>query len=254
MGCTMWQEVGVAALVGLALSDSWLCLMMGASFAASDRRLGWGFLVGRTLGVLGLLLLVGLVGAALLPPRDWLVGLFAASSLAVAAALAVSALRPGLLGGCHEAVGVACDGGEPEVDGTGGNGCGQGCDGCSMSHRGEVGRQPCPRLPSWLLGRLAGRSPWVAGLALGGFRGAMPCLKVLLIVPLLVASPPGTVVLMAGAYALTSTVYPVIGFTSGRTIAKVLGQGWRLRLAGAAGVAIVGVVTLLRFYQSTCEA
>jgi hypothetical protein len=47
----MWQEVGVAAIVGLALSDAWLCLFVGASFVAADRRMSWGFLVGRTVSV-----------------------------------------------------------------------------------------------------------------------------------------------------------------------------------------------------------
>jgi len=254
MGSRMWQEVGVAALVGLALSDSWLCLMMGASFAASDRRMGWGFLAGRTLGVLGLLLIVGLLGAALLPSREGLVVIFAASSMAVAAILVMSALRPGLFGGCHEPTRVAADGGEPEAEAGDAHSCGRGCEGCTERHDGKDGRPICPRLPQRLVGMLTGRSPWAAGLALGGFRGAMPCLKVLIIVPLLVASPPGTVVLMAIAFALTSSVYPVIGLTSGRTIARVLGQGHRLRLAGATGVAVVGVVTLVRYYQSSCGA
>ncbi|MCK4971020.1 MAG: hypothetical protein KAS77_10840, partial [Thermoplasmata archaeon] len=76
----MWQEVAVAALVGLALSDAWLCLFMGASIAAVDRRLSWGFLVGRTLGVLALLMVIGILGTSLLPSKEWLVIFFAAST------------------------------------------------------------------------------------------------------------------------------------------------------------------------------
>jgi hypothetical protein len=80
----------------------------------------------------------------------------------------------------------------------------------------------------------------------------MPCLKVLIIVPLLVASPPATVVLMALAFATTSAVYPLVGMTSGRLMASLVRRGRSLRLAGAAGVAAVGVVTLVRFYQQSC--
>jgi hypothetical protein len=246
MGCSVWQEVAVAAMVGLALSDAWLCLFMGASFAAADRRMSLGFLTGRTLGVIALLLVIGLVGASLLPSKEWLVMLFAASTIGVASILAISAYRPGLLGGCAHETHVACDGGEPD-----GTGCDQGCEGCAAGEdEGEAG---CAHLPRGLVERLSGRSPMVSGLALGAVRGAMPCAKVLVITPLLVTSPPATVVAMALAFALTSAVYPLIGLVSGRTLSTVTGRGRKLRLAGAVGVAAVGVVTLVRFYQSSCQ-
>jgi hypothetical protein len=241
----VWQEVAVAAMVGLALSDAWLCLFMGASFATADRRMSWGFMVGRTLGVMALLLLIGLLGASLLPSKEWLVIIFAACTIGVALVLAASVYRPGLLGGgcAHEAQ-VACDGGEPD-----GTGCGQGCDGCGASE----GVATCGHMPQGLVRRLSGKSPWVAGISLGAVRGAMPCLKVLIITPLLVVSPPTTVVVMALAFALTSSIYPLIGLVSGRTIASLADNGRRLRLAGALGVAAVGVVLLVRFYQQACE-
>lgn len=242
----MWQEVGVAAMVGLALSDAWLCLFMGASFAAADRRMSWGFLFGRTLGVMALLLAIGLLGASMLPSKEWLVVLFAAFTIVVALFLAVSVFQPGLLGGCHDEPAVACDGGEPD-----GSGCSQGCDGCGA---GDVDGPPtCGHLPQGLVRRLSGKDPLFAGLTLGTVRGAMPCLKVLIIVPLLVTSPPATVVLMAMAFALTSMVYPLIGIVSGRTLANMTDKGRHLRLAGAVGLAAVGIVTLIRFYQSSCE-
>ena len=244
----MWQEVGVAALVGLALSDSWLCLFMGASFAAADRRLSWGFLAGRTLGIVGLLLLIGLVGAHLVPSKAALALVFGACTIAVAVLLAVSTIRPSLLGGCSDATRVSCDGGAQEE----GAGCSQGCEGCPSS--GDAGHQVCPSIPRRLYERVSRESPWLAGLALGGFRGATPCLKVLIITPLLVASPPATVVLMAVAFALTSTIYPLIGLMSGRALSNLLDNNRRLRLAAAVGVAIVGVLVVVRFYQSACDA
>ena len=243
----MWQEVGVAAMVGLSLSDAWLCLFMGASFATADRRMSWGFMVGRTLGVLALILTLGLLGASLLSSKEWLVLLFAASSIGVALVLALSAYRPRLLGGgCAHETKVACDGGEPD-----GTGCGQGCEGCGAAHAVDEGG--CAHMPQGLVRRLSGQSPWVAGLSLGAVRGAMPCLKVLIITPLLVVSPLATVVAMALAFALTSAIYPLIGLVSGRTIKSLSVHGRRLRLVGAIGVAAVGIVTLVRFYQSTCD-
>jgi hypothetical protein len=244
----MWQEVAVAAMVGLALSDAWLCLFMGASFATADKRMSWGFLVGRTLGVMALLLLIGLLGASLLPSKEWLVIIFAACTVGVALVLVISVYRPGLLGGsCAHETKVSCDGGEPD-----GTGCGQGCDGCGASEATpDVGG--CGHMPKGLVGRLSGRSPWVVGLSLGAVRGAMPCLKVLIVTPLLVVSPPATVVLMALAFALTSSIYPLIGLVSGRTIRSMADNGRKLRLAGALCVAVVGIILLVRFYQQACE-
>ena len=243
----MWQEVGVAALVGLALSDSWLCLFMGASLATADRRMSWGFLGGRTVGVVSLLLAIGLLGAYLLPEKEYLTLAFAVSSVLVAGVLAHSIVKPSLLGGCAPAPSEG-DGDCPETEG-----CQEGCDGCSHGAGDEAqGDVPCPRFPKGLYDRLSGHSPIVAGFGLGAARGAMPCLKVIIITPLLVASPPATVVLMALAYALTSTVYPLIGLMSGRTLSTFLSQSTRLRLAGAIGVAAVGIITIVRFYPRTC--
>ena len=242
----MWQEVAVAALVGLALSDAWLCLFMGASIAAVDRRLSWGFLVGRTLGVLALLMVIGILGTSLLPSKEWLVIFFAASTIAVAILLAWSAYRPNLFGGCAPETGVAADGGTP--DGTAG--CPGNCDSCSGHDAG--GASVCKHMPLGLVQRLSGKNPMASGVALGAFRGAMPCLKVLIITPLLIASPPTTVVLMALAFALTSAIYPLIGMMSGNAMATFVEKGRWLRLAGAIGVASVGIYTMYRFYQQSC--
>ena len=57
-------------------------------------------------------------------------------------------------------------------------------------------------MPRGVVDRLSGRSPLVSGLALGAVRGAMPCAKVLVITPLLVTSPPVTVVAMAAIVAV----------------------------------------------------
>ena len=96
----MWQEVAVAAMVGLALSDSWLCLFMGASFASSDRDLGWGFLAGRTAGIITLCLAIGLLGGSLLENKGVLTIAFGLSTLVVATVLAYAMFRPEVLGGC----------------------------------------------------------------------------------------------------------------------------------------------------------
>ena len=254
----MWQEVAAAALVGAALSDSWLCLFMGSCFATADRRLGWGFLAGRTLGVLGLILAIGLTGAALLDHRAALVVVFGASSIGVAAVLAWSVVRPSVLGGCPgpRAAEVGPAGRALAPDG----GCPGPCEGCDRVHaddpsctRTREDDGGCMNVPRSMGGLLGSERPLLAGLALGAVRGATPCLKVLVLAPLLIVNPPGTVVLMAVAYVATSSLYPAIGFLAGRTVRDAVGSRRWLRLAGAAGVAAVGAYTLLRYWSTACD-
>jgi len=250
----VWQEVAAAALVGAALSDSWLCLFMGSCFATADRRLGWGFLVGRTFGVLALLLAIGLTGAAILDHWAALVAVFGASSIGVAAVLAWSAVRPSLLGGCPEprVAEVGPTGTTLAADG----GCPGSCEGCDMVHGADrscdddVG---CENVPRGMRGLMTSERPLMAGLALGAVRGGTPCLKVLVLAPLLIVNPPGTVVLMAVAYVATSSLYPTIGFLAGRTLRDAVGSRRWLRLAGAAGVAAVGAFTLLKYWATACD-
>jgi hypothetical protein len=259
----VWQEVAAAALVGAALSDSWLCLFMGSCFATADRRLGWGFLVGRTFGVLALLLVIGLTGAALLDHKAALVAVFGASSVGVAAVLAWSAVRPSLLGGCPEprVVEVGPTGTALAPDG----GCPGSCEGCdrvhgadgaharTSTHDGGDDDGGCENVPRGMRGLLGSERPLLAGLALGAVRGATPCLKVLVLTPLLIVNPPATVVLMAVAYVATSSLYPTIGLLAGRTVRDAVGSRRWLRLAGAVGVAAVGAYTIFKYWATACD-
>ncbi len=240
----MWHEVAAAVLVGIALSDSLLCVFMGACFAGADRRLGWGFLAGRTLGVLALCLAVGLLGSALLVDKATLALAFGASSITVAVIIAATAPRPSMVGGCPDA-GTA-HGGRLAADGGS-------CEGdCAACRDGGHAHDACANVPQRLSFLTRSRRPLLAGFALGVVRGATPCLKLTLLVPLLLVSPPGTVVLMSLAYVATSSLYPVIGLLAGRTVRNALGSHRWLRLAGAAGVALVGAYTLFKYWTVNC--
>lgn len=246
----MWREVAAAALVGLALSDGLLCIFMGASFAGAGRRLGMGFLAGRTLGVLALLLAVGTLGAVLLDGQRGLALAFAVSSIAVAVLIAVSAARPSLLSCCPE--GRSVQGRRPRLAADGA-GCAGDCASCGAERDVEGGSMSRWSLSVRLRRRLGRDRPLLAGFALGAIRGATPCLKVAILVPLLVVSPPVTVGLMSLAYVATSSLYPVIGILAGDALHTALGGRRAVRLAGAVGVGLVGAWTLWRLATAGCS-
>ena len=85
------------------------------------------------------------------------------------------------------------------------------------------------------------------GLALGLFRGATPCAKMMLLAPLLIVSDLPLTIAILLVYAAASTVYPVIGLMSARIISKVkVGSVW-IKAAGAMVVLIVGIYSIMKF-------
>ncbi|TET91295.1 MAG: hypothetical protein E3J35_03130 [Methanomassiliicoccales archaeon] len=81
--------------------------------------------------------------------------------------------------------------------------------------------------------------------ALGVARGATPCLKIMILVPLLVSVDILLALAMILVYALTSTVYPVIGFLSGSLLRSVEKHALYVRVAAALILVGVGVYSII---------
>jgi hypothetical protein len=115
---------------------------------------------------------------------------------------------------------------------------------------------------SWLLGKSgsegksARRSTFSRryGFALGLFRGATPCAKIVLLAPLIIATPlPGSLLIVA-VFALVSTLYPIIGILSVRLVGNIKRARPVMRMAGAIIVLAIGVYSLIKFtYLDSCS-
>lgn len=80
---------------------------------------------------------------------------------------------------------------------------------------------------------------------LGIARGATPCLKIMILIPLLVAVDIYTALAMILVYALASTIYPVIGFLSGNLLHSVEKHATYVRVSAALILVAVGVYSII---------
>lgn len=85
------------------------------------------------------------------------------------------------------------------------------------------------------------------GFSLGMFRGATPCLKILILTPLLIVSDISTVVLMVVVFALASSIYPIIGLLSASLLEKIVPQKKLIKLIGIAMLIAIGTYYIIRY-------
>jgi ABC-type nickel/cobalt efflux system permease component RcnA len=84
------------------------------------------------------------------------------------------------------------------------------------------------------------------GFTLGVLRGATPCLKVVVLTPLLVAFGFPQSLLLILVYASASTVYPIIGYLSADILSKFEKYQWAFKVLGALILITIGIYTIIK--------
>lgn len=95
-----------------------------------------------------------------------------------------------------------------------------------------------------------------SAVALLGFvRGATPCLKVLLLAPLLLVLPFAEALLLTAVFALASSIYPLIGLLAGDILAVATSGKHKLQFTRVAAMMLVciGLYYLYKFWTFSCE-
>lgn len=80
---------------------------------------------------------------------------------------------------------------------------------------------------------------------LGIFRGVTPCLKIIVMAPLLIVVEIQLAFLMMLAYVGTSTIYPIIGHLTANIVTKFDKYDLYLRVTGAAVLIVLGIYSLV---------
>ncbi len=93
------------------------------------------------------------------------------------------------------------------------------------------------------------KNSYIFGLGIA--RGATPCLKIMILVPLLVAVDIYLALAMILVYALASTVYPVIGFLSGNLLCSVEKHATYVKVSAALVLVAVGVYSIINVLTKT---
>ena len=80
---------------------------------------------------------------------------------------------------------------------------------------------------------------------LGVLRGAKPCVKLMVLAPLLIAVGPLYAVVLSLVYALASSAYPVIGFLIASSVSYIPKYERAARVAGAAAMICIGLYMIV---------
>lgn len=195
------ENIITAALIGLALSPSWLCGFFSFSMASIHRRAAANFIVGRIFGLCFLALLIGIIGSNI--PISPKVMHVAFGFLSVIFGVWIVFLERA--NNAH-----AC--GLPDNNNN-----------CNNNLK---------------MNKL--------GFYMGLSRGATPCVKVLPVILLFVGLNPLNAAAIILIFALTSTIYPIIGFISANVFKDILSKRSEVKWLSAAVMIIIGIYYIIK--------
>jgi ABC-type nickel/cobalt efflux system permease component RcnA len=238
MRLKLMQELVFAALVGLSLGHSWLCLFMAFGMSTVELRTGMWFLLGRAVGLILLGALIVFAGMFLELSPKAMQG--AAGVLAVAFG-AVLIAQHQLSAKKRKHKNSLCEHGhkhkhKQEHKHKHGDGSGNGC--------GKNHWMDAKKLET-------GKNKQVFGFGLGVFRGVTPCFKIIVLAPLLIVVSVPNALAMVLVFTVVSMVYPVIGYLSASTLHNFVRNRDLLMIAGAVVLILIGIYYI---YESVIPA
>jgi cytochrome c biogenesis protein CcdA len=214
-------ELLAAAAVGISFANAWMCIGLSFGTRGESAAVGARFIAGRVLGLVLIGTAISSVGAIMEIPPIYFVAIFAAGSILFGILMLV-----GIFGGpgplkrrLRHALGLQ-------------RGNGTGCEGADPA-RGEGGAM-----------KESGLRPTGAFL-LGVMRGATPCVKLMVLAPLLIAVGPLWAVALSLVYALASSAYPIIGFLLASSASYLPRHERAVKVAGAAVMIIIGAYMIV---------
>ncbi len=216
----MIPELLAAAAVGLSFANAWMCIGLSFGTRGDSASVGGRFIAGRILGLVLIGVAISAVGAIMEIPSIYFVGIFAAASVAFGILMLV-----GIFGGpgpvkrrIRHALGLQR---------------GERCGEVQEVRGARIGEE-----------RNSTLKPGGAFL-LGVMRGATPCVKLMVLAPLLIAVGPLWAVVLSLVYALASSAYPIIGFLLASSVSHLPKYERAARVAGAAAMILVGAYMMV---------
>jgi MFS family permease len=245
-----------AALIGFGFGNVFLCSFISlSSTVGRGLHVGAAFIAGRFLGIMALGLFIVFFGWYMDISSQWMLLVFAIASLAFGILVLVwpsgmaklKLLKHCEVGGCQD-----CEHNDHSDD-TGAHDC-KSCSStsCAMSSGGSDDVEENKKDNHSLFTQSNGMGTMSVGF-LGFVRGATPCLKLLLLVPLILTLPLYESLAVTGVFAASSSIYSVMGIFGG----YVLGMNFseripQLRKAGAVMLIVVGIYFVYKFWTFSC--
>jgi cytochrome c biogenesis protein CcdA len=240
----MLEELFIAFMVGISFSNAFVCMLLGFGTTSVERRnTGKYFILGRFLGVIILGLIIALLGVMVTGYMTYLLILFG-----------ILTILFGLLIIYRIYSRIKAQKSNPEIISCSDTHLCSNCPSGSENHcNSNCGELNCDNECSIRSSRSNLTKSY--SFALGLFRGATPCLKIFILVPLLIVVNLQLALLMIIVFAAASTVYPIIGFLSASILMNFRKYEVFVRTTGAFILISIGVFTIIKYLQTpACTA
>jgi cytochrome c biogenesis protein CcdA len=236
----MLLEILVAAVIGISFGNAWACIFMSFGTSTGNRSVGKWFIAGRFLGLIFLGSLISLLRFAAQDVMPYILLIFGISTLIFGLFMLFKHFIGPHSKWKHHSAHLQKKHYEtitmsllsllmvfPRYK-TGEGGCKKKAH--DHNDRGKCRKSNLEKK---------------YGFALGVLRGAAPCIKVVVLAPLLVATGFPSSLLIILVYASTSTVYPIIGYLSADILSKFEKHQLTFKIIGAVILIAIGVYTII---------
>lgn len=189
-----------------------MCTLVSVACTADDERSGLNFILGRLLGLIIIGVAISAIGAVAQVPPVYFIAVFGILTILFGISVLFRAFNIKLKF-------LPMSKNKPK-----------------LNHGHNPGHNDCKKPKN-----IKNKHVFLLGL----FRGATPCLKLMILAPLLIAVDFWLAVAIVIVYAAASTVYPVIGFLFGSLLRKSERYQKHLKVAGALILILVGVYSII---------
>lgn len=253
-----------AILIGFGFGNIFLCMFvaMGTS-VGRGWKVGVAFIAGRFIGVIALGIFIALFGWYMDLDSSVMILIFAIMSLLFGALVLLwprGLARLRLLRHCEVDGCENCEGSNDSQHDSQTHNKTHDCNSCSSSKNCAAKSLETQSQDTKERKRLHGRFEKYKGLSLasitvfGFVRGATPCLKILLLVPLILTLPLYESLVVTGLFAISSSVYSIIGIFMGSLLGMAISEKRipHLRKAGAIMLIGIGIYYSYKFWTFSC--
>lgn len=223
----MIEELIAAAAIGSSLGNAWVCALVSLSCSVDSRKGGMAFIAGRFLGLL--LLGAAIAGLGLVESINptYFIVVFGAMTIAMGAFSLLRVLtrhhwlkhgRPMwrlLHRGMHHGQGQR-----------------------AMADGGEIDLEADSKM----------KLSYV--FVLGVVRGATPCVKTMVLAPLLLSTSFSMAIALVMVFAVASTIYPIIGFLSGNILRQSKRHAHYMKIGAAVLMIVIGVYFVVNAFAT----
>lgn len=254
------HDLLVALLLGFSFGNLWLCAILVFSLQTTNRFTCLGYLVGRAATIVLLALFLSLVGSMVSINRAWLNFISAFLLIGFSIILAATQLwgwvPPWRRKTSSHTLDVnGCDGHCDSCPTKGHHEYAQACADCHdhgvcAAEEPEVEALTLDARRTWGKTDQNGqKSGFVLGATLGALRGAAMCSKLVVLAPLILQSSPLRSLALGSLFALSSSLYPLLGFLLGKFALRLIAYKRHLFITSCLFIAGSGVHYLIGAFR-----